>query len=597
MKNFRISCLLLFLLGFTIVSNAQKNKPNVILIITDDQGYGDVGAHGNSNINTPNIDQLHAESTRLTNFHVSPTCAPTRAALLTGHYSNKTGVWHTIGGRSLLLENEKTMADIFSENKYKTGAFGKWHLGDNYPYRPMDRGFDESVVHGAGGIWQTPDYWDNDYFDDTYRHNGKLKKYKGYCTDVWFNESMKFIEENKDAPFFCYIATNAPHGPLWVEDSYVSSYENNEDIVKPAFYGMIENVDENIGRLMRKLETLKLDQNTIVIFMTDNGTASGVWTKKETEFVFRGYGAGMRGRKNSAYEGGHRVPFFIRWPEGKIKPNTDINTLTAHIDVLPTLKQLCNLKDSNNTTFDGKNLTPLLYNNESWKSRTLVVDSQRSEHLKKWKKSAVMTEQWRLINGKELYDIQKDFGQKNDVAEAHPEVVKELSKAYDIWWKNVSVNADVVAPIIVGNPAANPTTLTCHDWHSNDKNPFQQDFIRKGIDSNGWWHIKAETKGSYEITLRRWPKHLNHAIKDGLEIRPALQGTTVSQSPLGKPLPITFARLDIGKKTYSDSVSETDTGITFKVKLNKGTQKIKTYFTNPEEFIELGAYFVEIKKI
>ena len=157
----------------------KKNKPNVILIITDDQGYGDVGAHGNSNINTPNIDQLHAESTRLTNFHVSPTCAPTRAALLTGHYSNKTGVWHTIGGRSLLLENEKTMADIFSENKYKTGAFGKWHLGDNYPYRPMDRGFDESVVHGAGGIWQTPDYWNNDYFDDTYRHNGILKNTKG----------------------------------------------------------------------------------------------------------------------------------------------------------------------------------------------------------------------------------------------------------------------------------------------------------------------------------------------------------------------------------------------------------------------------------
>ena len=597
MNNFKISYLCIFLLGFNLVSTAQKNKPNVILIITDDQGYGDVGAHGNPYINTPNLDQLHAESTRLTNFHVSPTCAPTRAALLTGHYSNKTGVWHTIGGRSLLLENEKTMADIFSENNYKTGAFGKWHLGDNFPYRPMDRGFDESVVHGAGGIWQTPDYWNNDYFDDTYRHNGSLKKYKGYCTDVWFNESMKFIEENKDDPFFCYIATNAPHGPLWVDDKYVKPYENNKDIVKPEFYGMIENVDENIGRLMDKLKGLKLDQNTIVIFMTDNGTASGVWTNNETQFVFRGYGAGMRGKKNSAYEGGHRVPFFIRWPKGNLKSNNEINALTAHIDILPTLMDICHLKDSENTQFDGKNLTPLLYGTDNWSARTLVVDSQRSEYLKKWKKSAVMTEQWRLINGRELYDIQEDFGQKNDVAKAYPEVVKELSKAYDKWWEDVSVNANVVAPIIVGNRMDNPSTLTCHDWHSNDKNPFQQDLIRKGINSNGWWHIKVETEGNYEITLRRWPKHLNHAIQDGLKIRPELEGTTVSKSAIGKALPITIAKLDIGEKTYSNSVSKTDTEITFKVKLNKGTQKIQTYFTNPEESIELGAYFVEVKKI
>ena len=258
---------------------------------------------------------------------------------------------------------------------------------------------------------------------------------------------------------------------------------------------------------------------------------------------------------------------------------------------------LCQLKDSENIQFDGKNLTPLLYGKGNWTQRTLVVDSQRSEYLKKWKKSAVMTEQWRLINGKELYDIHEDFGQKNDIAKAHPEIVKELTKAYDLWWEDVSVNANVVAPIIVGNRMANPTTLTCHDWHSDDKNPFQQDLVRKGINSNGWWHIKTETKGNYEITLRRWPKHLNHAIQDGLEIRPELKGTTVSKSAVGKALPITSARLDIGKKTYSNSVSKTDTGITFKVKLNKGTKKIQTYFTNPEESIELGAYFVEVKKI
>ena len=269
-----------------------RQKPNVILVITDDQGYGDLACHGNPIIKTPNLDLLHSQSTRLTNFHVSPTCAPTRAALMTGRYCNRTGVWHTIMGRSLLRKDETTMADVFSANGYKTAIFGKWHLGDNYPFRPADRGFGESLIHGGGGVGQAPDYWDNDYFDDTYFHNGKPKKFKGYCTDVWFDAAIKFIEKNKEKHFFCYLSTNAPHSPYNVEKKYSDLYKDNENVPNADFYGMITNIDENIGRLMKRLKNLKLENDTIFIFMTDNGTSAGFRQGK-------GCNAGMRARKGS----------------------------------------------------------------------------------------------------------------------------------------------------------------------------------------------------------------------------------------------------------------------------------------------------------
>ena len=234
----------------TSISNATTPPPNVILIITDDQGYGDLGCHGNPYIQTPHLDQFHKESVRLTNFHVSPTCAPTRASLMTGRYCNRTGVWHTIAGWSQLRENEKTLGNMFEEAGYTTGAFGKWHLGDNYPFRPFDRGFQETVVHGGGGVQQTPDYWNNDYFDDTYFKNGKPQSYKGYCTDVFFEEAMDFIDQHHQQPFFCYISTNAPHWPYNVPLDYIEPYEKFGDQLLPhqkRFLGMITNIDDNLS--------------------------------------------------------------------------------------------------------------------------------------------------------------------------------------------------------------------------------------------------------------------------------------------------------------------------------------------------------------
>ena len=257
-------------------AQAAGRKPNVVLVMTDDQGYGDLGCHGNDLMATPNLDSLHAQSVRFTNFHVDPTCSPTRSALMTGRYSSRTGVWHTIMGRSLLGRDEVTVADVFAAAGYATGMFGKWHLGDNYPFRPEDRGFQEVLRHGGGGVGQAPDFWGNDYFDDTYWHNGVPTPFKGYCTDVFFDGALKFIEANKDKPFFAYVPTNAPHGPYRVAEKYAAIYKKKG--VKGGranFWGMITNIDENMGRLLARLEALGLERNTILIFMTDNGTSAG----------------------------------------------------------------------------------------------------------------------------------------------------------------------------------------------------------------------------------------------------------------------------------------------------------------------------------
>lgn len=571
--------------------SSSSKQPNVILIMTDDQGYGDLACHGNTIIKTPNIDKLHAESTRLTNFHVSPTCAPTRAALMTGHYTNRTGVWHTIGGRSLLRKDEVTIADVFSENKYETAIFGKWHLGDNYPYRPQDRGFKEVLVHGAGGVGQTPDYFDNDYYDDTYIHNGEFKKYKGYCTDVWFGEAMKYIEQQKDKPFFCYISTNAPHGPFYVDDSYSKPYEGIANVPGKEFYGMITNVDDNVGVLTKKLEELGIADNTILIFMTDNGSTMGEHKSKD----ITPFNAGMRGKKNSEYDGGHRVPFFIKWKNGKIEEGKDIANITAHIDVLPTLIELCNLKSK--VDFDGESLVPLIKEDDSkWKDRILITDSQRVEHPVKWRKSAVMTDKYRLVNGKELYKITEDPAQQNDIAKEHPELVSKYRVAYENWWSDVSEKFHEYAAISVGTKQENPLQLTSHDWHSESQVPWNHKHIRTGIQENGYWVLDIEKSGTYEITLSRWPLYLNKGIQEGLAKRPAIEGTSVNKSAEGKALMLTHSKMKIGTLELEEPISSNATYISFTVKLTKGEgQHLQTWFTG--ENLELGAYYVDILKI
>ena len=303
-------------------------KPNVVLIMTDDQGYGDVSSHGNPWIKTPNIDKLAEQSIRLDDYHASPYCVPSRAALLTGRYADRTGVHNVLSPDFITRADEFMMSASFKNGGYATGMFGKWHLGDNYPFGPEHRGFDQVLRHYGGAIGVLADYWDNCYVDDTYYENGKPTKVEGYCTDVFFSAARQFIDKavEQDKPFFVYLPTNAPHGPRICPPAYSAPYAKGKTAGVQKFYGMIANIDENVGKLRAYLEEQGLADNTIFIFTTDNGTAGG-------EGIFN---AGMKGKKSSTYDGGHRVPFFLHWPAGGFNQERRVESLTAHIDVFPT---------------------------------------------------------------------------------------------------------------------------------------------------------------------------------------------------------------------------------------------------------------------
>lgn len=510
----RLLCLALLVLALPVFA---ADRPNVIFIITDDQGYGDIGAHGNAILKTPNLDALHAKSIRLTDYHVDPTCSPTRAALMTGRYSTRTGVWHTINGRSMMDGGEYTMAEYFKDNGYSTAMFGKWHLGDNAPLRPMDQGFDHVVWHKGGGVTQGPDYFGNDYFDDTYEINGKPQKFEGYCTDVWFDQAVRYIDKskNKKKPFFMYLSTNAPHAPFIVDGKYSEPYKRLGVPGESAnFYGMIANIDENLGKLRTYLAEQGLADNTLLIYTTDNGTARGFFKSKDKKSI-KGFNAGMRGQKGSEYDGGHRVPFFMHWPAKGLDKGLDVDRLAQHIDIFPTLIELIGLPavDQGKLSrgpMDGEQQSVFWIGDKSLPSQaTRFVHSQRIYTPKKWRKSTVMTEQWRLINGKELYDIEKDPGQQNNIAAAHPEIVSQLRGDYDKWWDSLKPVFDDVVRIDLGG-VENPTMLMSHDWAFKEGHTaWHQNHVKGNALLNGPFMVNIKKAGKYRITPMRWPESVD----------------------------------------------------------------------------------------
>jgi arylsulfatase A-like enzyme len=493
---------------------------------------------------------------------------------MTGNDAVRTGAWGTTWGRSLPRSDDIMMSDVFGSTSYKTGFFGKWHLGDNYPFRPEDRGFQDVLRHGGGGVGQTPDYWGNDYFDDTYFHNGKAEEYAGYCTDVWFDSAMRFMEKNKDRPFFCYLATNAPHSPFRVASDYSARYAGKSNVPNAAFYGMITNIDDNLGRLMAKLRELDLEENTILIFLTDNGTAAGFRGGK-------GHNSGMKGTKGSIYEGGHRVPCFVRWPAKGIEGGRDIGELSAHIDLLPTLIELCNLEAPQGTRFDGVSLAPLLTRKtNALPERSVFVQySQTTTPPVKWR-SAVLRKKWRLVSGKELYDVSADQGQKTNVAEKHPAVVESMRRDYEEWWAEVSKRFRETCDIVVGSDHENPTALNAFDWHTST--PWNQGHIRSGARKNGFWAIEVERNGAYEISLRRWPLELDKPITA------AVQG--------GRALPVHTARLKVGDIDRTQEIEMEAHSSVFEVNLKAGKTHLQTWFLNEESKELCGAYYVYVRK-
>ncbi len=556
-------------------ARAETPRPNVILVMTDDQGYGDLACHGNEIIRTPNLDRLHAESVRLTDFHVSPCCTPTRAGLMTGQNPVRVGAWGTTWGRSLPDAEAPMMAEVFADAGYRTGVFGKWHLGDNYPFRPQDRGFQEVLIHGGGNVGQTPDYWGNNYFDDTYFHNGVPVPVKGYYTDVWFDAAMEFISQEPERPFFVYIPTNAPHSPYWVAEEYSRPYaEKGVSSPMAEFYGMITNIDENMGRLAEFLETAELAENTILIFLTDNGTSAGYRDGQ-------GFNAGMRGTKGSLYEGGHRVPFFLRWPGGGLTGGRDIPDLTAHLDVFPTLVELCGLEIPERAEWDGISLAPLLSGQvDTLPDREIVVQFRQSPEPPEKGSATVMSGHWRLVNDRELYGLRSDPGQKNDVAAEHPEVVEKLRLAYKAWWDEVSPGLAEYRRIVLGADQENPAWLTAFDWHT--VTPWNQGQILRGMQANGFWAVEIATAGRYQFRLRRWPQELD------LPITAAPSGAAAIRA--------NEARLKIGGFDVREPIPASAAYVEFELDLPAGPTELQTWFSDADHGESRGAYYVYVQR-
>ena len=574
MRGFDINKIILLLILFISCTKQVEQKPNIILIITDDQGYGDIGYNGNSHIKTPNLDLLATNSMRFNNFYVSPVCAPTRSSLLTGRYSLRTGVTDTYNGGAMMSNDEITLAEILRENNYQTGIFGKWHLGDNYPFRPTDQGFHESLIHLSGGIGQVGDFTNyykgnRSYFDPILWHNNEQKKYEGYCSDIFTDEAIKFIEDNKSNQFFCYLSFNAPHTPLQVPDKYYDLYKNVDPSVisesekismteknvldAKRIYGMVTNIDDNVGKLVSKLKELNIDKNTILIFMTDNGPQQ-----------FR-YVSNLRGLKSSVYNGGIKVPFYLSYP--KIHDaGLDLDNFSAHIDVLPSLLDLCDIETPKNIKIDGKNFL-----NKSTEERSFFSYwTRKSPEL--YQNMSLNKGNYKLVGNTnydspierfELFDIDNDPYEMENLIENKKELAIQMKLEMDNIYNELinSKNIKNKPRIIIGSEFENPTYLNRNDA-SGQRGIWAQNEIF------GFWRIKA-LSGKYNFRF----KFNNLNLTSGEMV------------------------IEVGSQVYSKKVEVDDNGYALmeNIHLNEGEFDLTPFFRYERK--NIFPFWVEINKL
>lgn len=571
---------------------AQKTaKPNIILILSDDQGHGDVGFHGNPLIQTPNLDQLAGQSTRFTNFYVSPVCAPTRACLMSGQYNLRTGVFDTYRGGAIMATEVRTIAEILQENGYQTGIFGKWHLGDNYPYRPQDQGFQETLIHLGGGLEQPGDFYENfsrkdsSYFDPVLLKNGKPYQSQGYCSDVFTQGAIDFISENTDKPFFVYLAYNAPHTPLEVPQEYYEKYKNlnynqeafktkgNPDIQRmnpkdiedaKKVYAMVSNLDDNLGKLRAQLTKLKLNKNTVIIFITDNGPQQ------------MRYKSGFYGKKGSVYEGGIHVPSFWYFPK-KWGKNREIAQVTAHLDVMPTLLDFLELPIPNN--LDGRSVLPLLNKEKaSLASRPLFFQWMRG-YPQSFHNMAVLTDSLKLT-GKyyfekspedfQLFNIQDDPFETKDIKSKYPDLVQKLAKEFQNWQSAMKKSPFLITPNYIPLTVPNEAlvVLKRNDWQGPHTDRWGD------ITALGYWNIEVKESGMYQI-------------------KPFFQEVLPESG---------FMHLKIGTEEHLIKLRQNKSQeFSFEnIHLNQGKYRLETWFTRREsngKRIHYGPFEVKVKYI
>ena len=556
-------------------TNKVKQKPNIIIIITDDQGYGDIGFNNNSQILTSNLDLLASQSIRFNNFYVSPVCAPTRSSLLTGRYSLRTGVTDTYNGGAMMSTDELTLSEILRENNYNTGIFGKWHLGDSYPFRPTDQGFNESLIHLSGGMGQVGDFTNyyagnRSYFDPILWHNNEQKKYDGYCSDIFTDEALKFIESNKSNQFFCYLSFNAPHTPLQLPEKYYDLYKDldpsliyEDEKIKMSkkdindakkIYGMITNIDHNVGKLIKKLKELKIDKNTILIFMTDNGAQQ------------KRYASNLRGLKGKVYEGGIKVPFYLKFPKIHGNDGKDINSLSAHIDVLPSLLNLCDIEIPKDIKIDGKNFLNKPLEERSlfsyWTRKSPELYQNMSLNKGKYKLVG-NTNYDSPIEDFELFNIDRDPYEIENLIENKKELANEMKIEMDNIYNELINSKNIINKprIIIGSEFENPSFLNRNDA-SGQRGIWAQNEIF------GFWRTKVY-EGKYNFRF----KFNNLNLTSGQMV------------------------IEVGSQVFSKKVETDDSGYVLmeNIHLNEGEFDITPFFRIDRK--NILPFWVEINKL
>jgi len=579
----------IFLSIYPICTQSQHiatNRPNVVLIVTDDQGYGDIGYHQNKDISTPFLDSFADQSISFNNFYVTPVCSPSRASIMTGRYNIRTGVFDTLSGGGIMASSETTLAEILNESGYRTGQFGKWHLGNNYPSRPQDQGFETSVWNIGGGLGSPGDWLnyhkrDSSYFNPIVWKNGEIYQSVGYCSDVWTNEAIEFINFNKNEPFFVYLAYNAPHKPLQLPQEYYDKYKDkeiNQEYYRDLgfyvhemtekdkedarkVYGMVTNIDDNLGRLFGELKALNLYENTIIIFMSDNGPAQ-----------YR-YIGGYRGKKSLVDEGGIHVPFYLKTPSSIAAVN-EVEERFAHIDILPTIAAMCDIQINDNLRVDGVSMVPFFTQSKPTKlERPLFFEWQRS-YPEKYKNMAVIHNGYKLIgnapedapiNNFELYNLDKDPFESHNLVEDQSDIAVKLKKEIDVWYEDImqSYNIKNLPEIIIGNENQNTIYL-----NRNDARGIQEIRAQENLPFS--WDVVIENPGYYRVSCH----FINKIDRKGkLYFRVGSKNVSMENQEIG-----------VEKLVFD------------KVALERGKFKIDSWYSiNIESF--LTPFYIEIEKL
>lgn len=516
---------------------AEKAKRlNVVFLLSDNQSYYEMGCHGHPVIKTPRIDGFAKQSVDFNHFYAPPYCSPSRAVILTGQYAMRSGVHDTIGGRSIMHRDMVTLADVLKGSGYRTGIFGKWHLGFSYPHRPQDRGFDEVFVHGGGGIGQMEDYFGNTHYSPMFFHNGKPVASKGFSTDTLFDQAIAFVEKNKDRPFFCFVPTPVTHSPHRGPKELVAKLQASGVKGDVGLFAQVQNLDTNIGRMLDKLDALGLSKNTVVVYASDQGMND------------RGAPHGGN-RLGVPFDPAHHVPFMVRVPGAK--PSV-CNRLAGMVDFFPTVLDLCGIKTD--VAMDGISLKPLLLNQPKGypADRTLIVQCPRGRIASKWANASVKTDRWRLVDGKKLFDIQADPRQHKNVAGDHPKVLDALRKSYETYWSSLPNQATTLSRHVLGATACPEVVLNGMDWYQGSR-PWHTGHFKKG--GNGVWPVEIVRDGTYRFECRIFPREARKAM-------------IVSQ-----------AKIMVGDVEKTVKVESTATHATIEVDLKAGKHDLQTWLT------------------